>query len=134
MASGKRRILSSLGAGGLPLHLIKKALDQIQAELPNGPFMVNLIHSPFNENLERGCVDMLLERKVRNVEASAFMNLTLQVVRYRVKGLEAGGPHGVVVRNRVIAKISRTELAEMFVRPAPQALLNKLLETVSAHA
>jgi len=51
-------------------------------------------------------------------------------VRYRVKGLEAGGPDGVIVRNRVIAKISRTELAEMFVRPAPQALLNKLLEMV----
>ena len=80
IANGKRRILSSLGAGGLPLHLIKKALDQIQAELPNGPFMVNLIHSPFNENLERGCIDMLLERKVRFVEASAFMNLTLQGV------------------------------------------------------
>jgi len=129
VANGKARILASLGAGGLPLHQIRKALDKIQAELPHGPFMVNLIHSPFNENLERGCVDLLLERGVRFVEASAFMNLTRDVVRYRVKGLERGADGGVVVRNRLIAKISRTELAEMFVRPAPDAVLAKLLES-----
>ena len=55
------------------------------------------------------------------------------VVRYRVKGLEAGGPHGVIALNKLIAKISRTELADMFVRPAPQALLDKLLEMVCVH-
>jgi len=128
IACGKRKILSSLGAGGLPLQAIVKALDKIQAELPNGPFMVNLIHSPFNENLEKGCVDLLLQRGVHFVEASAFMNVTIHVVRYRLKGLKRGGPHGVVATNRLIAKISRTELAEMFVRPAPEALVKKLLE------
>ncbi|KAH9255779.1 hypothetical protein BASA81_006173 [Batrachochytrium salamandrivorans] len=129
IACGKRRILSSFGAGGLPLHLVVRALDKIQGELRNGePFMVNLIHSPFNENLEKGCVDLLLERGVHFVEASAFMNVTIHVVRYRVKGLSRGGPNGIVVKNRLVAKISRTELAEMFVRPAPEALLKKLLE------
>jgi len=128
IACGKRKILSSLGAGGLPLQSIVKALDKIQAELPNGPYMVNLIHSPFNENLEKGCVDLLLQRGVHFVEASAFMNVTIHVVRYRLKGLQRGGPHGVIATNRLIAKISRTELAEMFVRPAPEALVKKLLE------
>jgi len=127
IACGKRKILASLGAGGLPLQSIIKALDKIQAELPNGPFMVNLIHSPFNENLERGCVDLLLQRGVRFVEASAFMNVTIHVARYRIKGLRRGGPHGVIAENKLIAKISRTELAEMFVRPAPEALVKKLL-------
>jgi len=129
IACGKKKILSSLGAGGLPLHSIEKNLDKIQAALPNGPFMVNLIHSPFNENLEKGCVDLLLQRGVRFVEASAFMNVTIHVVRYRVKGLKrSSGPGGVIIENRVIAKISRTELAEMFVRPAPETLVRKLLE------
>ena len=54
----------------------------IQAALPNGPYAVNFIHSPFHEELERGNVDFFLARGVTVVEASAFMNLTPQIVRY----------------------------------------------------
>ena len=87
IALGKRKILGSLGAGGLPLHLVNQALDKIQAALPNGPYAVNLIHSPFDESLEKGNVDLFLKRGVTIAEASAFMTLTIHVVRYRVAGL-----------------------------------------------
>ena len=57
MAAGKAGILASLGAGGLPLALVEKALDHIQSNLSNGePYAVNLIHSPFDDGLEKGCV------------------------------------------------------------------------------
>jgi hypothetical protein len=49
------------------------------------------------------------------------------LTRISFQGLTRGGPHGVIAKNRLIAKISRTELAEMFVRPAPEPLLQKLL-------
>merc|ERR1711871_1172312 len=101
---GKRKILGSLGAGGLPLHLVNEALDKIQAELPNGPFAVNLIHSPFDDLLEKGCVDLLLQRGVRVVEASAFTHLTPHVVRYRVCGLTRGKDGKVVAKNKIIFK------------------------------
>jgi len=136
IACGRKGILSSFGAGGLPMHIVKAGLDKIQAELPNGPFAINLIHSPFDDNLEKGNVDLFLERSVRFVEASAFMNLTPQVVRYRVAGLfkSSTAPNGVEIRNRLIAKVSRTELAEMFCRPAPEKILQKLVEQGSITA
>ena len=130
VAAGKAGILASLGAGGLPLALVEKALDHIQSNLSNGePYAVNLIHSPFDDGLEKGCVDLLLRRGVRAVEASAFMSLTPHVVRYRVSGLKRGPNGKVICMNKILFKVSRTELAEMALRPPPQAILNKLLKT-----
>ena len=126
IALGKRKILGSLGAGGLPLHLVNQALDKIQAALPNGPYAVNLIHSPFDESLEKGNVDLFLKRGVTIAEASAFMTLTIHVVRYRVAGLSMRNGK-IHTKNKIIAKCSRTELAEMFMRPAPDKFLKKLL-------
>ena len=128
VALGKRKILASLGAGGMPLDLVNKSLDIIQAALPNGPYAVNLIHSPFDDGLERGNVDLFLRRGVTIAEASAFMTLTIHVVRYRVAGLSMVNGK-VVSKNKIIAKCSRTELAEMFMRPAPEKFLKKLLES-----
>ena len=129
IAAGRRGILASFGAGGLPMQAVEASLDKIQSALPNGPFAVNLIHSPFNENLERGNVDLFLRRGVTVVEASAFMALTPQVVRYRVSGLERAPDGSVRVKHRLIAKVSRTELAEMFLRPAPKQICDKLVRT-----
>ena len=61
------------------------------------------------------------------IEASAFMKLTLNIVRYRVAGLEAGADGRTVCRNRVIFKVSRTELASMALRPPPAEMVAKLL-------
>ena len=127
IAMGKARLLGSFGAGGLPMHLVEEGLDRIQAALPEGPYAVNLIHSPFDDILESDNVELFLRRGVRVVEASAFMELTRHVVRYRVAGLSRGADGSVCVGNKVIAKLSRTELAAMFMRPAPPKLLRQLV-------
>ena len=56
------------------------------------------------------------------------MNLTIHIVRYRVAGLEVGKGGETVCRNRVIFKVSRTELATMALRPPPADLVAKLLD------
>jgi len=127
IAAGQRRMLASFGAGGLPLSSVETALDQIQTALPNGPYAVNLIHSPFDDHLEKGCVELLLRREVTVVEASAFMSLTPHLVRYRVAGLSRGADGRVQCKNKVIFKLSRTELANMAFNPAPQKILDRLV-------
>jgi len=129
IAAGKRGILASFGAGGLPMHAVRASVEKIQHALPNGPYAVNLIHSPFDSNLEKGNVDLFLEKSIRVVEASAFMTLTPQVVRYRAAGLSRNSDGSVRVANRLIGKVSRTELAEMFMRPPPATLLGKLIQS-----
>merc|ERR1719201_1525220 len=127
IAAGLKGMLGSLDAGGLPLHLVSAALDKIQAALPNGPYAVNLIHAPADEGLESGGVELFLKRGVRIVEASAFMKLTPWVVRYRVAGLERGPGGRTVCRNKIIFKVSRTELAALAMRPPPADMVAKLL-------
>jgi trans-AT polyketide synthase, acyltransferase and oxidoreductase domains len=127
IALARAGYLASFGAAGLLPERIEKALDRFAAQIPGLPYAANLIHSPSEERLERTGVDLFLSRGVRCVEASAFMDLTPNIVRYRVAGLSRGSDGAVVAHNRVIAKVSRPEVAERFIRPAPEAILAKLL-------
>jgi trans-AT polyketide synthase, acyltransferase and oxidoreductase domains len=120
--------LGSFGAAGLLPEAVEKALVRFDREIPGLPYACNLIHSPSEARLERTAVDLYLRHRVPCVEASAFLDLTPSLVRYRLAGLTAGGEHGVRVGNKVMAKVSRPELAELFMRPAPEAMVRKLVE------
>src|SRR5262249_2759055 len=71
--------------------------------------------------------DLYLRRGVRLVEASAYLDLTLPVVRYRLHGIRADAAGRVVTPNRVIAKVSRVEVASKFLAPAPDRLVGELV-------
>ena len=128
IAAGKAGLLGSFGAAGLVPSRIEEAIKKIQQALPNGPYAFNLIHSPSEDAIERGAVDMFLKHGVATVEASAFLGLTPNIVRYRAAGLSRNSKNQLVISNRVIAKISRTEVASKFMAPAPDAILRKLVE------
>lgn len=125
---GKQRILGIFGSGGLRIPRIAEAIGRIRQALPEGPFGVNLLHNPGNAEWEMDCVRLCLEHQVRVIEASAYINLSPALVYYRVSGL-ARQPDGSILRHhRVIAKVSRREVAQNFLRPAPDNLLQRLLE------
>ncbi|MCL1078850.1 PfaD family polyunsaturated fatty acid/polyketide biosynthesis protein [Parashewanella spongiae] len=128
IALGKAGILCSFGAAGLIPSRVESAIQRIQAELPNGPYAFNLIHSPSEPALERGSVELFLKHKVRTVEASAFLKLTPQIVYYRAAGLSRDANKNIQINNRVIAKVSRTEVAKHFMAPAPEKMLTKLVD------
>jgi trans-AT polyketide synthase, acyltransferase and oxidoreductase domains len=126
--------LASFGAAGLLPERIDAALTSITRRVGGLPFACNLIHSPNEQALERATVDLCLRHAVPCVEASAFLDLTPQVVRYRASGLSRDGTGAIRIGNRVIAKVSRTEVAERFLRPAPEPLLRGLVEQSSITA
>jgi trans-AT polyketide synthase, acyltransferase and oxidoreductase domains len=128
IALGKSGFLGSFGAAGLPPARLEDSLRQLQEALPNGPYACNLIHSPYEEALERRAVELYLRYGVRVVEASAFLDLTSHIVHYRAAGLAAGADGCVEIKNRVIAKISRREVATKFMQPAPEKILSQLVE------
>jgi PfaD family protein len=127
IALAKAGFLASFGAAGLLPDRIAAALDRFEREIPGLPFACNLIHSPSEELLERSAVELYLERGVRCVEASAFMDLTPHIVRYRLAGLSRGKDGNVETANRVIAKVSRAETASKFLSPAPASMVQALL-------
>ena len=122
----RHQLLSFLGTGGLSLQEIEACIRQVQQDLPAGAsFGVNLLHSPYKPEREMQQVKLLLSLGINLVEASAYMGLTEAIVYYRVQGLyeEAGV---VKARNRIMAKLSRPEVAFYFLEPAPTNLLKAL--------
>ncbi|MDH6056846.1 PfaD family polyunsaturated fatty acid/polyketide biosynthesis protein [Umezakia ovalisporum] len=128
IALGKAKILSSFGAGGLPPERLETAIKRIQAALPYGPYAFNLIHSPNDMAIERRAVNLYLKYQVRTVEASAFLDLTPNIVYYRVAGLSLNDANQIEIKNKVIAKVSRREVASKFLQPPPAKILQELLE------
>jgi len=128
VSMGKAKLLGSFGAAGLVPERVSQAIDKIQQELPNLPYAFNLIHSPAEEALEAGAVKLYLDKGIHVVEASAFLGLTEHIVKYRVAGLSQNEDGTINIKNKVIAKISRKEIAVHFMQPAPDTFLNTLLE------
>ncbi|HIA12570.1 MAG TPA: PfaD family polyunsaturated fatty acid/polyketide biosynthesis protein [Flavobacteriales bacterium] len=127
IAMAQAGMLGSFGAAGMVLKRVEEGIDTIQKAVGDKPFSVNLIHSPNEEALERNAVELFLKKGVTIVETSAFMDLSAHVVRYRASGLTKDADGKVHIKNRIIAKLSRTELAEKFMQPAPGALLDQLV-------
>ena len=128
IALGRGGLLGSFGAAGLLPARVREAISRIQTELPEGPYAFNLIHSPNEPALERECVELYLTHGVRCAEAAAYLDLTPQVVLYRVAGLGLNGGTRIEIKNRLIAKVSRKEVATKFMEPAPPRLLQPLLD------
>lgn len=128
IAIGKANLLGSFGAAGLVPARIREAIDKIQENLPHQTYAVNLIHSPVEEALEAGAVELFLEKGIKVVEASAFLALTEYIVHYRVAGLSQDSDGKIIIGNKVIAKISRKEVAMPFMQAPPESFVNALLE------
>lgn len=127
IALGKAGLMGSFGAAGLSLPRIEKAIHTIKAALPNGPYLFNLINSPNEPAVEQNTVELYLKHEIRAIEASAYLGITLPLVQYRVSGLivdEQGMPQP---RNRIIAKVSRKEVAKHFLLPPATDLVQQLL-------
>lgn len=127
-AMARAGMLGFFGAAGLPTPRIRAAIDTLRSTLGDLPFGVNLIHSPAEPRQEQETVDLLVETGVRAVEASAFLGLTPMVVELRAKGLRAHPDGTLVPARRILAKVSRPEVAEKFLRPAPTEMLRTLVE------
>lgn len=127
IALGKAGLMGSFGAAGMIRGKLEATVDLIQSELPKGPYAFNLIHSPNEEALEQNAVEVYLQKGVHVVEASAYLDLTPSIVYYRAAGLKQNADGNVEICNRVIAKLSRSEVALKFMQPAPVVILDKLV-------
>lgn len=125
-ALGRHGMLGFIGAAGLTIEHIERIIVNHRNSGATYPLGFNLIHSPSETGLEDRVVDLYLKHDVCLVEASAFLNMSLPVVRYRVTGIhEQNGK--IVTPNRIIAKISRVEVASKFFAPPPEPMLQELL-------
>lgn len=126
-AMARGGMLGIFGSAGLGLSRVDQAIHRIQQNVAGAAYGLNLIHSPGEPGLERAITDLYLQRGVRLIEASAFLDLTPNVVRFRLHGIHRGPDGRLVTPNRVIAKVSRVEVASKFLAPAPAKILSELV-------
>lgn len=121
-------LLAGFGAGGLEFEVIEASVRGLQADLgARENYEVNLLHTPLRADFDMALADLYLRCGVRRVSASGFMTLTPAVVLFRARGLYETPDGRVGGRHHVFAKISRPEVAEEFMRPAPADLLRRLV-------
>ena len=128
-AMARGGMLGFFGAAGLSPVRVEASVERLQREIPGLPFGVNLIHSPNEPAIEDAVARLLARRGVRLIEASAYLRLTLPVVRYRVAGIHRDANGHLVTPNCIIAKVSRVEVATQFFSPPPAEFLNELVRT-----
>ena len=123
-------MLAFFGAAGLSADRVAEGLDAIEAGLAGTgrPWGANLIHSPNEPDLEEAVAGLYLRRGVRRVSASAYMGLTPAIVRYAATGLRADASGHIHREHHVFAKISRPEVAQRFLSPPPQEILDRLVQ------
>jgi len=126
--AGDAGMVGFFGAAGLALDQIESAIDRLQENSKNIPFGFNLIHSPNDPELEAAVVRLYLQRGIKLVSASAYLDLTLPLVYYRVKGIHRDEHGEIICPNKVIAKVSRVEVAAKYFSPPPQKILAQLID------
>ena len=121
-------MIGFFGAAGLDVARVARAIATLKASRRAKVYGFNLIHSPQEPNVEHAVSDLYLKEGIRLVEASAYLKITLPLVRYRVVGIRREADGRIVAPNRVIAKASRTEVATQFFSPPPEAMLGELVQ------
>jgi trans-AT polyketide synthase/acyltransferase/oxidoreductase domain-containing protein len=125
---GRAGMMCFLGSGSMPFPELEDSIRYIQAKLAQGgAYGVNLLHNPNDSLREEQAVDILLKQNVQHIEASAFMSVTPALVKFHAKGLKRESGGKIVKTNKILAKLSRPEVAEAFLSPAPESFLKKLL-------
>jgi len=127
-AMGQVGMLGFFGSAGLPVDRVERELDHIQATLGGRPYGINLINNPGEPDLENAIIDLYLRKGVHLIEASAFLALSVPLVRYRTHGIHRDASGRIVTPNKVVAKVSRVEVATKFFSPPPEDFSQKLLQ------
>lgn len=127
-AMAQNGMLGFFGSAGLSLDRVEGVIQRLRERLGTRLYGFNLIHSPNDPALEAALVGLFLKSNIRLLEASAFMSLTLPLLRFRYAGIGRRSDGTVYAPNSVMAKVSRLELAQKFLMPPPDSMLRALVE------
>lgn len=122
-------LLGYFGTGGLKLERIEAGILSILSRVrPGAAFGANLICNLIKPEMEDATVDIFFRHGIERVEASAYMQITPSLIRYRVRGLREEGGR-VLIPHKLMAKVSRPEVALQFLSPPPAKILQRLVQS-----
>ena len=126
IALGKAGCMGSYGSGGQRLEVVAREIDKMKEALGDKPFLVNML-SNRNADMEMQLAQLLIDKKVLGVEASAYIVPSEALVYFRVKGIREEDGR-IIIPHKIIAKVSREEVLEKFVSPPAAESVAALLK------
>ncbi|NNF99280.1 MAG: PfaD family polyunsaturated fatty acid/polyketide biosynthesis protein [Desulfobacteraceae bacterium] len=127
-AAGRAGMIGFFGAAGLLPDEIEAAIIRLSRFEAKFPYGFNLIHSPNEMTLEWETVNRYLKHGINLISASAYLDLTPALVYFRIKGVLRNTSGGIMVPNRIVAKVSRVEVARKFMAPPAGKLISGLMD------
>ena len=128
VSMAKAGFMSYLGSGGLSFTQLEEKIKCILNELTdNQSFGVNIMYDFMHPNKEIEMINLFLRMGVKNIEASAFMQVSAPLVKFRARGLVASSNGAINSIHRIQVKLSRPEVAKLFLSPAPDTIIDKLI-------
>jgi trans-AT polyketide synthase/acyltransferase/oxidoreductase domain-containing protein len=128
VALAKVGLMGFLGTGGMSLEQIETSIRHIQQQLRDGEaYGMNLLCDLHQPQVEERTVDLYIRYGIRNVEAAAFTRITAALARLRLTGIKRTSSGALECPRRIIAKVSRPEVASAFMEPAPEQLVGDLV-------
>ncbi|MDY0133213.1 MAG: PfaD family polyunsaturated fatty acid/polyketide biosynthesis protein [Desulforegulaceae bacterium] len=121
----KNGFMADFGSAGLSNEDILKTADILKSKCKR--FSINIINIPGNQENELKLLKNLVLKKINIITAGAYIRMTPGLVYFRVKGVKKENGK-IIVPNKIIAKISRKEIAKTFMSPPPEKILKKLLK------
>ncbi len=129
VALGKADLMGFFGSGGLSITEIEESINYIQKHLSEDQaYGMNLVHVPVEPQAEMNVISLFLKYGISRIEAAAFIKVTPALVYFRLKGLKKDSHGKVVAPNKIMAKVSRPEIAKLFMSPPPVEIVKKLSE------
>jgi len=120
-------ILGFYGTGGLKFDKVAEDIRYIKSIVKTDkPYGINVVSSIGEEDKENRLISFLIKEGIETIETSGYIYITKPIVKYRAERLFL---HNGEVKNtnRIIAKVSRPEIAELFMSPAPENVISSLL-------
>lgn len=122
-------LLGFFGTHRLDPEAVNDALGTLRRTLGDDrAYGANLVSTPSTPAVEDAMVDAFLRHDVRLVEAAGYIQMSPALVRYRLQGLREEADGSVRATHRIVAKASRPEVVEAFLRPAPRRVVDRLVE------
>ena len=119
-------MLGIYGADGVATGKVATDLRRIRTAIGDRIFGVSLMADWSRPERDMERIEQYLREDVRLLEVSGFVTASPALVRFRLKGVSAGGKGQAVPRHRILARVTRPAAALLFLQPAPASVVEKL--------
>lgn len=89
---------------------------------------MNLRFEPDHQDREKELIDLYIKHDVRVIEASSYLSVSAPLIYYKAHQLKIDKSGRVIPHNRIIAKVSRPEVAAAFLSPPPQSIVKRMCQ------